>query len=419
LTGLTESGKSLFQKAKEQPENIKLVLGVIKKQGLKKTLNLVRDVLKTGSPTGYSAAGIILEVGKNITDFKKGDRVAAAGAGKANHAEIIAVPRNLVVKIPKNLDFSQAASVTLGAVALQGIRQADPKLGDRVVVIGLGLIGLLAVQILKASGCYVIGIDLDKYRLKMAQDLGTDSIISAENNTVTKVLQETEGKGADRVIICAATKSDQPVNDAMQMVRKKGAVIVVGAIGLNLKRSPFYEKEAELKISCSYGPGRYDERYEEKGEDYPFGYVRWTENRNMKEYLNLLADGKINFKKLITRQYIIDEADQAYTDLKTAPEKPLAVLLKYPEPKNQETLLKLKTNLKPFNKKVIKVAIIGVGSFATSVHLPNLEKLTKYYQIKAIIDKNGVKAKQIAEKYSADFAGTDYREILGIGKKGK
>ncbi len=412
LTGLTESGKSLFQKAKEQPENVKLALEMIKKQGFKKTLNLVRGALKTGSLTGYSAAGVVLKVGKNIEGLKRGDRVAAAGAGKANHAEIIAVPKNLVIKIPQKVDFRQAASVTLGSIALQGVRQADPKLGDKVVVVGLGLIGLLTTQILKANGCHVIGIDLDKNRLKMAKDLGADLSVSAEDNAVTKVLQKTEGKGADRVIICAATKSDQPVNEAMQMIRKKGTVVVVGAVGLNLKRSPFYEKEVELKISCSYGPGRYDQKYEEKGQDYPFGYVRWTENRNMQEYLNLLANGKIDFGKMVAKQYIIDEADKAYADLKTAPEKPLAALLKYPKPKNKETLLKLDIDFKPIDKKIIKVAIIGAGGFATSMHLPNLEKLKKYYQIKAVVDKDGVKAKQTAQKYSAKLAGTDYKQIL-------
>ncbi len=413
ITSLTESGKSLVKKAKEQPQNIKLLLDMIKKQGLKKTLNLVRGALESGTATGYSAAGIVLEVGKNVIGFKKGDRVAAAGAGKTNHAEIIAVPKNLVVKVPENVDFSDAASVTLGSIALQGVRQADPKLGDKVVVIGLGLIGLLTVQILKASGCHVIGSDLDENRLKMAKNLGADLTVLGEDNTVTKVLQETEDKGADRIIICAATKSDRPINDAMQMVRKKGTVVVVGAVGLNLKRSPFYEKEAELKISCSYGPGRYDQKYEEKGQDYPFGYVRWTENRNMQEYLNLLSDGKINFKKMVERKYLIDKANLAYESLKNSKEKPLAILLKYPDREKPETLIKLKPiKVEKISKKTINVAVIGAGSFATSMHLPNLEKLKKYYKIKAIIDKNGVTAKQVAERYNASHAGTDYSQAL-------
>jgi predicted dehydrogenase/threonine dehydrogenase-like Zn-dependent dehydrogenase len=412
MTSVNESGKSLIQKVKEQPDNIKLALDMIKKQGLKKTLNLVRGVLESGVPTGYSTSGIVIGIGKNIKDFKINDKVAAAGAGKANHAEIIAVPKNLVVKIPIGVEFSDAASVTLGSIAMQGVRQANPKIGDNVVVIGLGLIGLLTVQILKANGCNVIGIDLDKKRLDLAKYFGANMTINAKENVIQKINDKTNGFGSDSVIICAATKASEPINQAMQIVRKKGTVVIVGAVGLNLKRSPFYEKEVDLKISCSYGPGRYDEKYEEKGNDYPYSYVRWTENRNMEEYLNLISQEKINFQKMVEKEYIINLAKKAYNDLKLSENKPLAVLLKYPENIQQKTLYILEPDFTPIDKKIINVAVIGAGGFASAMHLPNLEKLKKYFKIKAIIDKNGVVAKQTAEKYHAKYAGTNYKEIL-------
>lgn len=409
MAGVIESGKSLASRAKSQPENVALVLDMVKRQGLKKTFQLVKRALDSGLPTGYSVAGQVIGLGDQVTGLTIGDRVACAGAGRANHAEVVSVPKNLVVKLPAKLGFREAASVTLGSIALQGVRQASPELGDRVVVAGLGLIGLITVQLLKANGCQVIGIDPDSQRRQLAEQLGAQ-VTSSPNDQLERVLKATDGIGADKVIITAATSSDEPINAAMKIIRKKGTVVVVGAIGLGLKRSPFYEKEADLKISCSYGPGRYDERYENQGIDYPIGYVRWTENRNMASYLELVSAGQVKLDQIIKQEYLIDEAGQAYRDLKTSTDKPLGALIKYPVSEPADSLFTL--TVKPVKPSVIRVGLIGAGGFATGMHLPNLERLSDRFAITGIIDASGVVAKQVAQRYQAKYAGTDYRRLL-------
>ena len=422
--GVAASGESILKKALKQPDKVKQILSMVKTQGLSETIDKVKGKLESANPTGYSCAGIVIDVGENVRDIKTGDRVACGGAGYANHAEIVCVPRNLVVKMPDGLDLKQAASVTLGAIAMQGVRRAAPTFGETVAVIGLGLVGQITVQILKVAGCHVIGMDLIESRVQLAQSLGMDwGVIIEKTDPVEQVMRYTSGIGTDATIITAATESNLPVQQAMEMTRKKGKVVVVGNVGLHLQRQPFYEKEIDFLISCSYGPGRYDETYEEEGIDYPYAYVRWTENRNMQEYFRMLSESKINFKALISKEYDIADAPEAYRELKESSDRPLGGLLRYgsEEPSvetsnGSESLSaerKVLVNAKPIKKEgIINVAVIGAGSFAQSVHLPNLRKLPDLYNIYAIVTRTGNNAKQVAKKFGANYCTTDYQEIL-------
>ncbi|NOR78442.1 MAG: zinc-binding dehydrogenase, partial [Methanophagales archaeon] len=397
--------------ALKNPELAHKAIELVKRDGISKTIDLIKGQTGKLSPLGYSSSGVVLEVGKNITDIAVGDRVACAGAGYASHAEIVSVPRNLFCKMPDNVDFDEAAFTTIGAIAMQGVRRAQVQFGDNVVVIGLGLLGQIACQILKAAGAHVIGIDIMKERVELAGELGGADIgFTAGKDAVSKVMKYTDGIGADSVIIYAATKSSEPVKQAMQMARKKGRVIVVGAVGMDLDRSPFYEKELDFLISCSYGPGRYDPLYEEKGVDYPLGYVRWTENRNMQEFLNMVSEKKVNVKRLIDYTFPTEDAAKAYETLNSE-KRPIGVLFKYTESTKKE--LVRKTQLKPSTIETnnINVAVIGAGGFAQAYHLPNLKKIP-YYNIKAIVTRTGSNAKTIAEEYCAEYCTTDYKEVL-------
>ncbi|MBA7509005.1 Inositol 2-dehydrogenase/D-chiro-inositol 3-dehydrogenase [subsurface metagenome] len=405
------SGRPLYKKIMDKPQNIRKVLGRLKNHGLRDAIVKVKSKIEGKNPIGYSASGIVLETGKNIKNFKPGDRVACAGDKIANHAEFIAVPENLAVKIPQNLSVKAASTVTLGSISLQGVRRCSPTLGENIVVIGLGILGQLTLQMLKVAGCHVIGIDLEKSRIEKAIKLGLDAGFSPDKvNVVEEVIRNTDGFGADAAIITAASKGSEVINQAMEMCRKKGKVIVVGDVNLNIKREEFYKKELDLLISTSYGPGRYDERYEQKGVDYPYAYVRWTENRNMQEYLKLLSENKIEIEPLIERIYKVEEVSKAYEELKSISEKPLIVLLEY----NRESKPDVKVVINKF-KAVhdrINVGVIGAGNFTKSVHLPNLQKLDKVYRIVAICSKTGGNAESTAEQYNASYATTDYKKLL-------
>lgn len=412
------SSESIIQKTLKKPENIKKAIQMAQNQGISQAIAEVRHRLNTIHPIGNSISGIVIDIGKNIQDIKIGDHVACAGSSKANHAEIVCVPRKLTVNIPNNLDLKYAASVTLGAIAMQGVRRADPHFGEIVAVIGLGLIGQITVQILKAAGCYVIGIDISKFRVELAQKLGMEyAIISKEEDPVAAVRIFSSGHGADSTIITAATKSDLLVNQALEMTRKKGKVVVVGDIGLNINREPFYERELDFLISTSYGPGRYDETYEERGLDYPYAYVRWTENRNMQEYINMLARFKINFNALISKEYPFEEAEKAYQHLNELEDAPPSVLLKYSEScgaKSHERKIEVaqKSETGRMKTDIINVAIIGAGSFAKTIHLPNLKKLSKLFNIHAIVSNKGSNAKETAKRFGANYCSTNYRDVL-------
>lgn len=415
MSGVRSSGTPLWKRAMQQPEHVKRVVQMVRDQGLARTKSLIEGKLAAGNPTGYSAAGVVIEVGVGIDDLKPGDKVACAGAQCAHHAEIICVPRNLAVKVPGELELSYASTVTLGAIAMQGVRRASPTLGESFVVIGLGVLGQLAVQLLKANGCRVIGVDLDKKRMKLAEEHGMNAGVYPEDgSSIEHVIRLTDGIGADGVIITAATPSDQVVSTAFQMCRKKGRVVLVGDVGLNLNRADFYQKELDFFISSSYGPGRYDDRYEEEGVDYPISYVRWTENRNMAEFIHLLSERKVIVDRLIHKVYPIDQATQAYGELKDSPDKPLMVLLHYPDQGQATSIVRTYNNQHalPAKSGLIKVAVAGAGGFAKGMHLPNIQKLNKLYHTRAIMSRTGHNATSTAKQFGADYASTDYEEVL-------
>ncbi|HEX3048425.1 MAG TPA: bi-domain-containing oxidoreductase [Bacillota bacterium] len=418
LQGLKTSGLPLWKRALKQPDNVRKVFQTAALHGLRYTYNLVSGKLQAGSVTGYSAAGIVLEVGLGVTDFKPGDPVACAGAQCAHHAEIIRVPRNLAVPVPKGLDFSKASTVALGAIALQGIRRLAPTMGETFVVIGLGILGQLTCQMLQLSGCTVIGIDLDTDRVALALRGGLDNGLTASGRELEQVAHITGGAGADGVIITAAASTDAIVASAFTMCRKKGRVVLVGDVGLKLNRNDIYQKELDFLISSSYGPGRYDSRYEEQGLDYPLGYVRWTENRNMREYLHLLATDKLHVEPLITKIYPVAEAAAAYEELKSGAAKPLLTLLSYPQPASGTTEASFPIRVianplaRPAGKDQIRIAVVGAGGFAKGMHLPHLQQLSDYFSLRAIVSRTGQNAVAAARQFGAAYATTDYRQVL-------
>ena len=415
MSGLRSSETPLWKRALKEPKKVKKVLEMAATQGIAKTHKMIKDTVSSGQPTGYSASGIVLEIGESVEDMVVGDYVACAGAQCAYHAEIIRIPRNLAAKIPENLNFKTASTVTLGAIALQGVRRAQPTLGETFVVIGLGIIGQLTAQLLKANGCRVIGTDINPERIRLAEELNLDTGIYPDNgNDIEHVARLTDGIGCDGVIITAATPSHKVVSSAFQMCRKKGRVVLVGDVGLNLDRSDFYQKELDFFISSSYGPGRYDNTYEEKGLDYPVSYVRWTENRNMVEYLRLLSQGNVRVDPLIEEIYPIEKATEAYESLTGNGQNPLMVLLSYPEDKEQVAIKNTIPNPQaiPGKKGCIRIALIGAGSFAKGMHLPNLKALQDDYHIQAIVTRTGHNAQNITKQFGANYASTDYRQVL-------
>ena len=415
LAGIKMSAKTLYRKAIEKPQNISKVLQMLKEKGLKDTISRVKGKTDVKSPVGYSAAGIVLEIGKNILGIKPGDRVACAGAGIANHAEFIAVPQNLTVKIPENVTFKEASTVAVGSIALQGIRRADLKLGETAVVIGLGMLGQLTVQMLKASAVKTIGIDLNPLRIDRALKCGLDIGINPNvEDVLNETARNTDGHGADAVIITAASSSDTVINQAVSLCRKKGKVVIVGDVLLNIKREELYKKEIDVLISTSYGPGRYDEKYERKGFEYPISYVRWTENRNMGAYLDLISKKKVILDNIIDKIYSLNEAEKAYQDLGKGSKPPIIALFEYnKEAKPEVKVLNANFNIssKDLSNK-INVGIIGAGNFTREVHLPNLQKLSDIFNILAICDRDAAIAEDIAKKYGAHYFTTDYEEII-------
>lgn len=412
MAGVRMSGLPLYQRALKQPENVKRVIEMMRDQGVKRTMDRVTGKLSAGSATGYSAAGVVIELGEDVEGFSVGERVACAGAGIANHAEVIDVPVNLAVKIPEGLEAGIASTVTLGSIAMQGVRRAEPTLGETFVVVGLGILGQITAQMLSANGCRVIGIDLDPRRIQLALDNDMDiGINPAMENYVERVLKFTGGLGADAVIVTAATESNQVISEAMQACRKKGRVVLVGDVGLDLNRADFYKKELDFLISTSYGPGRYDPLYEEGGQDYPIAYVRWTENRNMQTYIDLLAAGKVRLGNLYHPPYPIDKAGEAYDALKGSGDKPLLVLLEYPE---REGLRITRVPLRTVEAKPskIRVALAGASSFAQGMHLPNMVKFRDRFALQAVMSRTGANARAVATQYEAAYCTTEFDDII-------
>jgi predicted dehydrogenase/threonine dehydrogenase-like Zn-dependent dehydrogenase len=413
MSGVRSSAVPLWKRALEQPEKVAAVAQMIATQGVRRTWNLVEEKLDVATPTGYSATGVVAEVGAGIRDIAPGDRVACAGAQCAYHAEFIRVPRNLCVPLPDELDWESASTVTLGAIALQGVRRAQPTLGESFVVIGLGLLGQLTVQLLRANGCRTIGVDLDRERVALARRLGMDlGLTPDEGNDIEQVARLTDGLGADGVIITAASPSDAVMSTAFKMCRKKGRVVLVGDVGLNLNRADFYAKEIDFLISTSYGPGRYDLRYEEQGLDYPAAYVRWTENRNMAEYLRLIAEHRVQVEPLVSARYPVQEAAAAYASLSSGATRPMVVLLTYPESDARPVRTLRLSPQAAARPGRIRVAILGAGGFARSTHLPNLQSLSDRFAIQAVVTRSGHSAAAVAGQYGASIASTDYEEVL-------
>ncbi len=414
MSGLRSGGMPLWKRALRQRANVQKAVRTAMTIGPKRTWSLVRGQLAAGTATGYSAAGTVVDVGMGVEDVDVGDRVACAGAQFAHHAEVIRVPRNLMVPIPDAVSFRDAATVTLGAIAMQGIRRAAPTLGETFVVIGLGVLGQLAVQLLKANGCRVIGTDLDAARIALAVRDGMDlGVAPAEEFPEQQVARLTDGSGADGVIITAATPSDSVMSLAFKMCRRKGRVVLVGDVGLSLQRADFYQKELDFFISTSYGPGRYDRNYEEKGLDYPVAYVRWTENRNMAEYLRLLGSGHVRLSGMIDAIYPLGDAERAYASLKSGDRPPVMVLLSYPGRKDAPPVRRVQVTTVPNSvKRRIGVALVGAGGFAKGMHLPNLRSLDDVFSLQAVVSRTGHNAVATARQYGARYASTDFEEIL-------
>jgi predicted dehydrogenase/threonine dehydrogenase-like Zn-dependent dehydrogenase len=415
--GLKQSGENIVKRAMKQPENVQKVLDSVKAEGVVKALNKTKRKLNDGSPTGYSISGVVTRVGKGCKHYQVGDRVAAAGAGLANHAEYVNVPEKLCATVPISLSFEKASTITLGAIALHGVRRADLKLGERAVVFGTGILGLLSVQFFVASGVRVAAVDLDDSRLALAKEFGAELLINpSKENIIDEVNNWTESKGADAVLFSAATANSEPLADSFKVCKRKGKVVLLGVVGMQINRADIYPKEIDFQISTSYGPGRYDEEYEQKGHDYPFAYVRWTENRNMQEYLRLLSVNAVNIDKIIHSKYSINEVTEAFESFDAPGDKPLIVLLSYSEEnKNAGKVLPSERKVKTGNAIIegkINMAMVGAGGFGTGVHLPNFKRLNKKYNIYAIADIDGVTAKNTANAFGASYSTTNVDDIL-------
>ncbi|MFC2141365.1 bi-domain-containing oxidoreductase [Acidobacteriota bacterium] len=402
--------KSLIGKAKERPQQVKQAIESLKQKGPLQTYRIVKNKLETYSTLGYSCAGIVIEVPSDIKGICVGDFVGCGGVGYANHGEVVAVPYHLCVKLPTGANLKNAAYNTLGAIALQGVRQADLKLGETGVVIGLGLIGQLTCLILKASGVKVIGIDLDSNMVSIAGQHCADHAMERNAPTlVDEVLGLTKGVGADAIIITAATSSLDPIDLAGVIARKRGRVIIVGDVPTGFQREHYYKKELELRMSCSYGPGRYDIEYEEKGIDYPIGYVRWTENRNMIAFQEILHSGKIEIDYLTTHVFELCDAHKAYDLILNRDEPFLGVLIKYPSAKIS-SLEKIQTK-KSSCEKNINIAFLGIGNYAMSYLLPNIPK-DRDIAFKGTLDTSGAIARTAADKYGFEFCTSNKDDIF-------
>lgn len=404
---------SLIEKARQRPDLVKQVIQNMKKEGIKATFDKVKSKLDSPKALGYSTAGIVKASLDSNNIFKPGDRVTCAGQDLASHAEVVAIPQNLVAKIPDNVSFDEAAFTTVGAIALQGVRQTEPRLGENICVIGLGLIGQITCQLLRASGANVFGIDLSDKLVQLANQHSADAAQNRSNQNLLENCNEfTKGYGFDKIVITAATASNDPVELSAEIARKKASVIMVGAVGMNIPRDPhFYRKELDLKMSCSYGPGRYDASYEELGNDYPIAYVRWTEQRNMEAFLNALSKKQVNLKPLITHSFDIDKSLEAY-EMVVNPDAEfnLGVLIQYPE-----RVGKFEPPTPPLTSvtqesSIPKVSFIGAGSFAQSYLIPNIKPVGG--SLLAVTTGRGINAEHVASKFGFNKVESDSSTLL-------
>jgi len=410
---LVDFGKgNLLQKARLQPDKVKQALEKIRTDGLQVTLEAVYNKLDTPLPLGYCNVGRVMEVAADVSEFVVGDRVISNG----KHAEYVCSPKNLCAKIPDNVDDESAAFSVIGAIALQGIRLIAPTLGETVVVTGLGLIGLVAVQLLRAHGCRVLGIDFDPGKIALARQFGAETInLARGEDPVATALRYSKNRGVDAVLITASTKSNAPISQATAMCRKRGRIVLVGVVGMEMSRADFYEKELSFQVSCSYGPGRYDAEYEEKGHDYPIGFVRWTEQRNFEAILDMLADGRIDFKTLISNRFSVDAAAEAYALISNG--NPLGVLLEYPErtptdtpPERTITITAATAVTSVQTNKAAALGFIGAGNYASSVLIPAFAKTSA--RLLSVASASGVSSVHAAKKFGINQASTDTPSLL-------
>jgi len=400
---LVEFGKAnLFQKARQQPDRVREVLNKIKADGLVPTLEAVFNKLGQPLPLGYCNVGQVLEVGDGVTDFKVGDRVVSNGP----HAEFVCVPQNLVAHIPDNVSDEEAAFTIVGSIGLQGIRLCNPTIGEAIVVIGLGLIGLITAELLVANGCCVIGIDLDEQKVALARSKGILALNPAGIDSINYVHDVTSGIGADGVIITASAKTNDIISQAAKMTRERGRIVLVGVIGLDINRADFYEKELSFQVSRSYGPGRYDDNYEQKGIDYPLPYVRWTEKRNFETILQTISAGKLDVKALITEQVSLHDYKKIYGTIGRS--HSIASILIYPKQADQSPVVDVHTNVFQPSKGVL--AIIGAGNFTKMTLLPAFKGTTA--RLKYVVSAGGVSGTALAQKHRIEKSTTDFDEVL-------
>jgi predicted dehydrogenase/threonine dehydrogenase-like Zn-dependent dehydrogenase len=411
---LIDFGKAgWIEKARQQPDKVRMVLDKIKTDGLQPTIETVFSKLDKPLPMGYCNVGRIVAVGNDVKGYEPGERVISNG----KHAEVVVVPVNLCARVPDNVSDEEAAFTILGSIALQGIRLVQPTLGETVVVTGLGLIGLLTVQLLRAHGCRVLGLDFDKEKLALARQFGAEVVdLGANQDPVAAAETYSRGYGVDAVIITAATKSSEPMHQAALMCRKRGRIVLVGVTGLQLSREDFFKKELTFQVSASYGPGRYDPNYEEKGQDYPIGFVRWTEQRNFEAVLDMMADGRLDVKPLISHRFGIDEAEKAY-ELVGGAGPSLGILLSYPgiEVNDRNRTVRFKEMGAPsaamdVQKDRVAVSFVGAGNYASSVLIPAFKQAGAY--LRNVASGEGVSGVYAGRKFGFDETTTDMAHLF-------
>ncbi|RJP32321.1 MAG: oxidoreductase [Actinobacteria bacterium] len=406
------AARGLIGKARSRPDLVRQVIRTIAVEGVISAYRASMSRLNTPLPIGYSTSGEVIAVGGEVSGLRAGDRVACAGVGYASHAEINYVPRNLMARIPEGVSYEDAAFATLGSIALQGIRLADLALGERVAVIGLGLLGLLTVQLAKAAGCSVLATDLSGERVALALDLGADVAVTADRDGLIAAASSfTHDRGMDAVLITAATTGNEPTQLAGEISRLKGRVVAVGDVGMNIPRSVYYAKELEYRISRSYGPGRYDPEYEEKGVDYPYAYVPFTEQRNMDTFLGLVKEGKVFPNRLVSHRFPIDGAEEAYRLLAAGSGDLLGVLFEYPEERPVIRRVDVRAEKSPRTDRAVKVGLIGAGDYARLVLLPHLSRMGNV-ELVGVSTKTGISCRHVAGEYGFGFCATDNDEVL-------
>lgn len=406
--------KSLVGKARSRPDLVRQVLDKARREGILPTIGAAFNRLDQPMVLGYSSAGTIVALGKGMEGFQVGDRVACAGGNFAVHAEYAVVPRNLLTRLPDHVDFESAAFTTLGAIAMHGFRLAQPQLGERVAIIGMGLLGLLSAGIARAAGCNVFGIDLSPNRVALSQSLGHTTVIRAEAEAAGMAF--TQGQGFDIVLICADARSNDPVELAGQIARDRGRVVAVGAVGLTIPRKVYYEKEISFHISRSYGPGRYDSAYEERGQDYPLGYVRWTEGRNLGSFVELLANGSIDVKPLISHRFPIETAPDAYELITGKRREPfLGVLLTYPNVMEEQPVTRVILSPEEAQRSPaegeLSLGVLGAGNYATAMFLPAVKKVGGIRKA-VIASSSGLSARHAASRFGFGAASSSEQEVL-------